>query len=148
MTICAKARRDYFGNIVQGNVILNDIGSIAARYLQKIPRQFPGVTLDEYVVMPNHVHGIFVFNDNFNNTLLHVAQIDINSKANILESLLEWYQICVKRYAILHSIPLSWESRVFQQKIQDKAIYCIRDFIKENPYEWEEDKDNPENLFM
>jgi len=39
-------------------MILNEIGKIARKYWDEIPRHFPFIRLDEMVVMPNHIHGI------------------------------------------------------------------------------------------
>lgn len=68
ITICTAHRERYFGEIVSGldneqpAVQLSEIGTIAKRCWQQIPTHFPFVVLDEYVVMPNHVHGIIVIN--------------------------------------------------------------------------------------
>lgn len=45
-------------------MILNDFGKIADECWYEIPDHFPNVELGAYVVMPNHVHGIIVINDN------------------------------------------------------------------------------------
>jgi REP element-mobilizing transposase RayT len=47
-----------FGDIVNGEMVLNDAGIIAQKYWLEIPSHFPHVELDEYIIMPNHVHGI------------------------------------------------------------------------------------------
>jgi len=60
VTICTKGRICYFGDIVDGNMKLSDIGKIAIDCWKAIPIHFPFVVLDAYVVMPNHVHGIIV----------------------------------------------------------------------------------------
>ncbi|MEA3287872.1 MAG: transposase, partial [Candidatus Marinimicrobia bacterium] len=58
ITICTKNRRPYFGDIEFGKMILNDIGKLAYRNWSSIPDHFPFVYLGEFVVMPNHIHGI------------------------------------------------------------------------------------------
>lgn len=72
VTICTGHRRHWFGEIVgeippvetrfiaslQPRMVLSDVGHIAAQIWNMIPQQFPFVQLDEFVVMPNHVHGI------------------------------------------------------------------------------------------
>jgi putative transposase len=59
ITICTQDRRCLFGEIVDGGMRLNDVGRIIAEQWGAIPRRFTNVELDEFVVMPNHVHGIF-----------------------------------------------------------------------------------------
>jgi len=58
VTICAKDKEHFFGEIENGEMILNEIGKIANQFWQEIPKHFPFVNLDEYQIMPNHVHGI------------------------------------------------------------------------------------------
>jgi REP element-mobilizing transposase RayT len=63
VTICTKDREELFGEIVNEKMILNDVGRIANQFWQKIPIHFPFVNLDEFIVMPNHVHGILEINN-------------------------------------------------------------------------------------
>jgi len=58
ITICTHNRECLFGEIVDGNMILNEAGKIADACWQDIPNHFPNAVLHEYIVMPNHVHGI------------------------------------------------------------------------------------------
>ena len=58
VTICCQNRECLFGKIVDGEMISNDAGKIANDCWQEIPNHFPNAILHEYVVMPNHVHGI------------------------------------------------------------------------------------------
>ncbi|MBN2086729.1 transposase [Candidatus Peregrinibacteria bacterium] len=51
---------NHFGEVRNFVMGLSDIGYITAKYFQKIPNHFPNVRLDEWVVMPNHVHGIII----------------------------------------------------------------------------------------
>ena len=60
VTICAQDRRCLFGEIVDGEMRLNAMGRIVAEQWDAIPRRFTNVALDAFVVMPNHIHGIFL----------------------------------------------------------------------------------------
>ena len=60
VTICTVHRECYFGNITDGKMGLSEIGEIAHRYWHEIPNHFPFVELGEFVIMPNHVHGIII----------------------------------------------------------------------------------------
>ncbi len=62
VTICTGNRHCYFGDIIDGEMNLSEIGKIADKYWAEIPEHFPFVLLDEYIIMPNHVHGIVVIN--------------------------------------------------------------------------------------
>lgn len=67
VTICTQNREHYFGKIADGNINLTDTGKIANRFWFEIPNHFPFVQLGEFVVMPNHVHGIIIINKTDNN---------------------------------------------------------------------------------
>jgi len=56
VTICTDNREHYFGKIVDGEMMLNDMGNIVNQCRINIPKHFPNITVDEFVVMPNHVH--------------------------------------------------------------------------------------------
>src|SRR5215472_16469907 len=60
VTICTQDQRCMFGEIVNGEMYLNGAGSIAQSTWSTLPERFQHVELDQYVVMPNHVHGIVV----------------------------------------------------------------------------------------
>ena len=60
VTICTQNREPLFGDITNGNMALNEIGCIVEKCWQDIPAHFPHVHLDEFIVMPNHFHGIIV----------------------------------------------------------------------------------------
>ena len=63
ITICTKDRIYYFGDIINDEMILSKIGNMASQYWQEIPNHFPFVRLDEFIIMPNHVHGIVVIDN-------------------------------------------------------------------------------------
>jgi REP element-mobilizing transposase RayT len=60
LTLCTHNRETYFGNIEDGNMLLSEMGQIAQKHWNEIPEHFPFVILDEFIVMPNHVHGIII----------------------------------------------------------------------------------------
>jgi putative transposase len=61
ITICAKDREHFFGSCEGGKLKLSTIGAIVQGFWYEIPRHFPFVELGEFVVMPNHIHGILIF---------------------------------------------------------------------------------------
>jgi putative transposase len=58
ITICTKNREHFFGHIENKQMVLTNLGKIAQQYWDKIPEHFPFVELINFVVMPNHVHGL------------------------------------------------------------------------------------------
>ena len=47
-------------------MVLNEMGKIANQCWLEIPKHFPNSSLDEFIVMPNHIHGIVIIDDNMN----------------------------------------------------------------------------------
>ena len=58
LTICTRNRECLFGQIRNGMMFLSEIGEIVDLCWQEIPCHFPHVVVREYVIMPNHIHGI------------------------------------------------------------------------------------------
>jgi putative transposase len=69
VTLNTKNRVPYFGSVVAGRMVYSPIGQLANDFWKEIPKHFPFVELDEFIVMPDHIHGILVINkkkeDNF-----------------------------------------------------------------------------------
>ncbi len=63
VTVCAKDRACLFGKVVDGWMRLNDAGRIVQATWDGLPFHYGGVEIDEFVVMPNHVHGIILLTD-------------------------------------------------------------------------------------
>ncbi len=66
ITIVTKNHNHFFGEIINGKMILNDIGEIAQKFYNEIPIHFPFILLDEMIIMPNHVHGILTIDQMLN----------------------------------------------------------------------------------
>jgi len=73
ITINTKDQIEYFGEVINEKMILNDLGITADSYWKEIPKHFKNVELDYYVIMPNHIHGIIIINESGNNTCRDVA---------------------------------------------------------------------------
>lgn len=64
ITVCTSRMEFWFGNVTNGEMFLSEFGQIAQKYWIEIPLHFPYVELDEFVVMPNHIHGIIIIKKN------------------------------------------------------------------------------------
>src|SRR5665213_1286986 len=63
ITICTKHREHFFGKVTDHEMVLNELGQVAYDEWLKTPELRPNVFLDVFVIMPNHMHGIIVIND-------------------------------------------------------------------------------------
>jgi len=61
VTICSQGRENLFGRIDDDTMVRNDAGRMLEGVWSGLPERFPGIELDAFVVMPNHVHGIIMF---------------------------------------------------------------------------------------
>ena len=69
VTICTKNRQHYFGKIVEQKIILNKAGKIIQKYWLEITQHFENVLINEFIIMPNHTHGIIEISNNNTTTL-------------------------------------------------------------------------------
>lgn len=69
VTICTKNKESFFGDIVNEKIELNRVGKIVEKYWGEIPKHFSNIKLDEFVIMPNHLHGIIVIENDDNRDL-------------------------------------------------------------------------------
>ena len=69
LTICTHQRECLFGEIIDGEMKLIEFGKIVLECWQAIPKHFSRIELDEFIVMPNHIHGILVMKDYRNNAI-------------------------------------------------------------------------------
>ena len=156
VTICTKNRLHYFGEIKNANIILSEIGNIAKEYWISIPEHFPFVILDEFVIMPNHLHGIiiikksqktkFVETQNFT-SLQERNQFGPQSKN--LASIIRGYKSGVKKYTTINKIIFAWQPRYFDHIIRNQTEFQrIRNYIRYNPLKWQQDRNNQGNLWM
>ncbi|HVA00112.1 MAG TPA: transposase [Terriglobia bacterium] len=60
VTICTRAKKCLFGEIVEGSMILNEAGNLVQRIWHTLPQRFGSLVLDAFQMMPNHLHAIFV----------------------------------------------------------------------------------------
>jgi REP element-mobilizing transposase RayT len=64
VTLCTRNREHLFGEIIDGKMHWNDFGCIAHETWEWLTRQYPYVELDEWIVMPNHIHGMITIHSN------------------------------------------------------------------------------------
>jgi putative transposase len=60
VTVCTRNRRCLFGNIIGKEMKLNDAGEMIRSVWLDLPGRFPSISLDEFIIMPNHIHAVFV----------------------------------------------------------------------------------------
>ena len=139
VTICTYLRQPTFGNIDSGEMILNPFGRIALDVWLETPAHFPEVELSEFVVMPNHVHGIII-----NNVGVGHARPLPNPHALTLPIIVGSYKSAVtKRINQLRHNPGKpvWQRNYWEHIIRDDDdLARVMDYIVNNPIRWEVDE--------
>ena len=102
ITICTKNRECLFGKIVDEKMKLNSIGEIVKECWYDLPNHYGNCKLDEFVIMPDHVHGIIII-DNDQNSFHFQWQRDYFEHIIRNEK-----ELNIKRKYIINN-PLEWE---------------------------------------
>jgi putative transposase len=137
VTVCAWHRECLFGDIQNGEISLHEAGLVVDRIWREIPRHYPYVELDVFVVMPNHFHGI-----------LHLRDSEELARRHPLSQVLRGFKAFSTR-EIHRSLgergqPV-WQRNYFERVIRDEAeLARVRDYIVQNPWKWASDPENPE----
>jgi len=65
ITICMKNRKNLLGDIQNSQIITSSIGDLIRSAWQELPTRYPGISIDAFVIMPNHIHGIIIVGATF-----------------------------------------------------------------------------------
>ena len=160
ITICTKDMVHYFGQIIDGVMVLNDMGSVVNQCRFDIPKHFPNVQIDQFVVMPNHVHGILVLNirrdainirkDAINRVSTEKNKIPwwITWNNNPMITTWLWTVIRSFKSACAYKIHKLWynfhrQSNYYDHIIRDELwLRAIRKYIEDNPKMRYRDRNN------
>lgn len=166
ITICCQDRAQLFGEIMNGEMILNECGEIADNCWLEIPNHFPNVELYEHIIMPNHVHGIIEIKfksaiienpqQNDDNLKIVVTSVGANdysplrtlqrslprSPSKTIGSIVRGFKIGVTKWMRQNTNVYDvWQRNYYDNIIRDEQSYQrISDYIRNNPKNWKEDK--------
>ena len=153
VTIVTKDREHFFGEIENGEMNLSEIGKIANELWYEIPLHQPNVKLDEFVVMPNHIHCIVVIDKPDGDVgTMHASSLppkqssknqNISPKPGSLGVIIGGYKSAITNNARKIVPVWDWQSRFYDHIIHDeKSLNRIRKYIRDNPKNWGNDKIN------
>jgi len=159
VTICTKDRIHWFGQIVDDQMILNEIGAAANEFWSLIPRFYKNVLIDQYAVMPNHIHGIIRIMDGGASTdaLVGTEQCSVptnppdtgvsaNGKnyglvSKIVKSFKNETTTFVRKK--LCNQTFSWQRSYYDRLLRtDDELEHARWYIRTNPERWYRDRNN------
>ncbi len=165
ITICIRNRKHHFGECKEGNMKLSAMGLMVQGAWFEIPRLNPHVRLGEFIVMPNHIHGVLILdemmdknesndvetlNSNVSTTTpitnhKHEFFQEISPKSGSVSRILQQFKRACT-YHIKCTFPMvdfEWQERFHDHIIRTAASFVgISNYIVNNPLKWEEDKFN------
>ena len=138
VTICAADRTPIFGRIEDNHpgftpaVRLNSIGEIVLANIQKIPIVYPCISVDKYVIMPNHIHLLLKITNS-------VLQREPKRDKMLLSKCIQSFKASVSR-TLSGQVGSVWQSRYYDHIVRNDADYKrIWKYIDDNPARWGED---------
>ncbi len=168
VTICTQNRELYFTN--------NNIKQTIDNEWQELKNKFPNIDLDEYVVMPNHLHGVILINDDNIGNIDHGDTDRVGADLRVcptihtkgrthrsapteqkpaLGRIIQWFKTMTTNEYICNVKTKNWPSfnkRLWQRNYyeniirDEKSLNRIRRYIKNNPINWKFDRNNPKKI--
>ncbi len=144
VTICTQERKPIFGEIRNGIMGLNICGCVIVDCWMWIMKQYPYVFLDEWMIMPNHFHGIIVIQDMECRGGSRAAP---TQKRKPLGQLIGAFKTVaaqsIRRVTGINGQKV-WQRNYFEHIIRDEKSWLkIQEYILTNPLRWELDRENP-----
>ena len=131
VTICIQDRINLLGKIVNDVMALNDAGKMVNEQWLELSLRYPSIKLDNYVIMPNHFHGIIIIDQ----------PISLSKIIGAFKS--------IRTHCYIHGIKNShwaafrntlWQRNYYEHIIRSETqLRKIRDYVENNPKTWESD---------
>ncbi len=148
VTIVTWQREMLFGDIVNGEMVLNDFGKIVFEKWQWLETQYEYVELGTWVIMPNHFHGILVIHDDGRGDSRIAPTPPIKHKP--LGGLIGAFKtVSTKQINLLRDTEgqIVWQRNYYEHVIRNEPeMDRISRYIESNPLRWADDKENPTNI--
>ncbi len=169
MTIVAQGRLLQFGEAIADTIGLNPAGEMVTQTWLQIPDRFPQVQLDEFVVMPNHFHGILILTESLLPTVgastRSIPTVDDSDGKGISSSSIDNHKISlgdvvgafksISTHRYIQGVKQKgwskfdrrlWQRNYYERIIRDEHEFDrLREYILHNPLQWMEDAENPDN---
>jgi len=145
VTICTRDRACLLGEIVNGEMRLNEVGQIVADAWKWLAVQYAHVELDMSILMPNHLHGIIMICDDIRRGGSRTAPTETRKPLGRLIGAFK--TVSTKRINELHltSGGPFWQRNYYEHIIRnEEELAEVREYILNNPVRWNEDENNPD----
>ena len=156
ITICTQNSLHLFGEITNDEMILNNSGMMIGKWWNELKNRFPNIELDEFIIMPNHFHGIIqIINTNTVGADLRVCPDDAGKHIEgkhiglPLHRMMQWFKTMstneyIRNVKNNHWTPFNkklWQRNYYERIIRNEKSYLhISEYIRTNPLKWLDDK--------
>jgi len=163
VTICTHSQGCLLGEIVDGEMRLNPLGTMAAASWHAIPHHSPRVVLDEGIIMPNHIHGIIVIQGRGEASALPIyvpkelpktdasplrrGRLNGTQPGSLSAIVQNFKSISTRQINGMRGVPGTpvWQRNYYEHVIRnDRELDRIREYIATNPLKWALDQENPQ----
>jgi len=158
LTLVTLRREHLFGEIVNGEMVLNEAGKIVLEIWEKLPERYPNAVTDERVVMPNHLHGVlFIVDDPVPVGAIHELPLReradetpeeyrLHRRRMLLPKVVGYFKMntakAINQFLNSSGIPV-WQRNYYEHIIRtEDELERIRNYIYYNPQQWEHDEEN------
>ena len=136
VTICTWQRNNLFGEISNKKIQLSPFGEVIQVHWDNLPKHYSYLKLDEFVIMPNHVHGIIVLTDDFACKKRH-------GLPEIIRGFKTFSARRINKMRHLSRVSV-WQRGYYEHIIRhEKSLNAIREYIIKNPLSWDKDELHP-----
>ena len=151
VTICSQQRAHLFGEIAEGKMLLNECGHIVEQVWHELPQHYANISLAEFVIMPNHIHGVIILTENISvRAGVGVGFVRAGFKpaptqhglSEIIRGFKTFSARRINQYRNSIGVPV-WQRNYYEHIIRNDMDYQrIAEYIINNPQRWTEDSLN------
>lgn len=153
VTVCIEQHECLLGEIVDGQMLLDDWGQIASEIWEQVADHWPSVEIDAFVVMPNHLHGIIIITEGGaekeGGGTPPLQEVKPPQKPTLGAIMAFWKYQSSKRINEARQTPgmRLWQRNFYEWIIRnEQMLERARNYIANNPGRWDDDADNPINV--
>jgi len=161
LTICTQNRECLFGDVANGMMQLNDTGLMVQETWRQLPSHYPHIVLDEFIVMPNHLHGILVItapppnvgavhepspSDDTDTDIGAIRESPLQRRAILPKAVGRFKMVTAKQINQYRQTPgwPVWQRNYYEHIVRtENDLNPIRNYIISNPAQWAQDTENP-----
>jgi REP element-mobilizing transposase RayT len=145
VTLCTQNRECLFGEVVDGEMKVNELGQIVEGCWAWLTRQYAHVILDTWTVMPNHLHGIIMITPDGRGGS-RTAPTIVDKRKPLGRLIGAFKTVSTKRINALRNTPAVavWQRNYYEHVIRSEdELVRTSEYILNNPARWAEDENNP-----